>query len=70
MTPKYEIVIRWSDEDRVFVAEVPDLSGCMAHGRSREAALASVQDAMRLWIESARESGRRIPKPRDRASRA
>jgi predicted RNase H-like HicB family nuclease len=70
VTPKYEIVIHWSEEDRVFVAEVPELSGCMAHGRSREKALSNVQDAMRLWIHAARESGRKLPEPKDRAPRA
>jgi len=70
VTPKYEIIIYWSEEDRVFIAEVPELSGCMAHGRSRERALANVQDAMQLWIDSARETGRKLPEPRNRASRA
>jgi predicted RNase H-like HicB family nuclease len=68
---RYEIVLYWSDEDRIFIAEVPDLPGCMAHGRSREKALANVQDAIRLWIEVARDTGRRVPEPKGkRVSRA
>jgi len=60
----YEIVIYWSDEDGVFVAEVPELPGCTAHGPSHEAALASVKDAMQLWIDTAREFGDPIPQPK------
>lgn len=63
---KYEITLWWSDEDEVFVAEAPDLPGCMAHGETREAALASIQEAMRLWIEVARKAGDPIPNPKGR----
>ena len=54
---KYEIILYWSNDDAAFVAEVPELPGCMAHGRTQEAALGEVNEAMRLWIETARESG-------------
>ena len=64
--PKYEIVLYWSDEDRLFLAEVTELPGCMAHGRTREKALKSIQEAMSLWVDVAREDGRRLPKPRVR----
>jgi len=64
--PKYEIVLTWSDDDDVFIAEVPELPGCMAHGRTREKALANIQDAMRFWIELAREAGETLPEPRSR----
>ena len=60
----YEIVIYWSDEDGVFVAEVPELPGCTAHGASHEAALASVKEAMQLWIDTAREFGDPVPQPK------
>lgn len=60
----YEIIIYWSDEDGVFVAEVPELPGCMAHGASRQEALANVDDAMNLWLDTAREFGRPIPEPK------
>ena len=58
---KYEVFIYWSDEDQVFVAEVPELPGCSAHGSTQEAALASAQEAIRLWIDTAREFGDPIP---------
>jgi len=52
---KYEIVIYWSGEDRAFVADAPELPGCMAHGGDRESALRNVQEAMQFWIERAQE---------------
>ena len=61
---KYEIIIYWSEEDRVFVAEVPELPGCMAHGDTQELALANVKEAIQLWIDTARETGRPIPAPK------
>ena len=61
---KYEIIIYWSNEDRAFVAEVPELPGCMAHGDSQGAALANANDAMQLWLDTAKESGRPIPEPK------
>ncbi len=64
ITDNSEVDIWWSDEDRVYVAEAPDLPGCMAHGRTREAALANLNDAMRLWIKTAREDGAQVPEPR------
>jgi predicted RNase H-like HicB family nuclease len=63
---KYEIVIYWSNPDQVFVAEVPELPGCMAHGPSSEEALKNVQDAMGLWLSVAEEKGRAIPEPKGR----
>ena len=63
---KYEIIIYWSEEDGAFVAEVPELPGCAAHGATQEAALVSAQEAIRLWIESAKEFGDAIPKPKGR----
>lgn len=63
---KYEIILYWSDEDTAYIAEVPELSGCMAHGDSHEAALASVREAMALWIDTAKEFGDPIPTPKGR----
>jgi predicted RNase H-like HicB family nuclease len=60
---KYEIIIYRSNEDRVFVAEVPELPGCLAHGDSQAAALSNVNDAMQLWLDTAKEFGRPIPEP-------
>jgi predicted RNase H-like HicB family nuclease len=63
---KYEIIIYWSDEDRVFVAEIPELPGCMAHGDTHEAALANAKEAIQLWIETAEEFGDPVPEPKGR----
>lgn len=63
---KYEIIIYWSDEDQAFIAEVPELPGCAAHGSTQESALASAQDAIRLWIDTAKEFGDPIPEPKGR----
>jgi predicted RNase H-like HicB family nuclease len=63
---KYEIILYWSEDDKVFVAEVPELTGCMAHGKTRESALKNVKDAIDLWIDTAREDGRPVPKPKGR----
>jgi predicted RNase H-like HicB family nuclease len=61
---KYEIIIYWSNEDHVFVAEVPELPGCMAHGNAQEAALAHANEAIQLWIDTASEFGDPIPEPK------
>ncbi len=63
---KYEIIIYWSDEDQVFVAEVPELPGCMAHGDTQESALANAKEAIQLWIETAQEFGDPVPEPKGR----
>ena len=60
----YEITIFWSDEDQAFVADVPELPGCMAHGDSHEQALAQVKQTMALWIEAAQANGRAVPQAR------
>ena len=61
---KYKIIIYWSEEDQAFIAKVPELPGCMAHGDSHESALANIRGAMALWIETAKEFGDPIPKPK------
>ena len=63
---KYEIILYWSEEDQVFVAEVPELPGCIAHGKSQEATLANTLDAVQLWIDTANEFGDPIPEPKGR----
>lgn len=63
---KYEIILYWSDDDNAFVAEVPELPGCMAHGDTQESALKNINDAIQLWIDTARELGKPIPAPRGR----
>ncbi len=64
MTHKYEIILYWSEADETFVAEVPQLPGCMAHGDTQEVALDSVNRAMDLWIDTAREFGDPVPEPK------
>jgi len=61
---KYEIIIYWSNENNVFVAEVPELPGCMAHGDTQAAALAHANEAIQLWIDTAREDGIPVPEPK------
>ena len=63
---KYEIIIYWSDEDKAFIAEVPELPGCTAHGSSPDSALANCQEAIELWIDTAQEFGRTVPEPKGR----
>ena len=63
---KYEIIIFWSDDDQAYVADVPELPGCMAHGSSYEQALSNAQDAIDLWLETAKDLGRSIPEPKGR----
>ena len=58
---KYEIILYWSKDDGAFVAEVSELPGCAAHGATAEAALAHCQEAIGLWLDTAKEFGRPIP---------
>lgn len=64
MGSKYEIIIFWSNEDNVYIADVPELPGCMAHGDTYESALKNVEDAIYLWIDTAGEHGDTIPEPK------
>jgi predicted RNase H-like HicB family nuclease len=63
---KYEIILYWCEEDQVFVGEVPELPGCMAHGNTQEVALKNAKKAIRLWIDTAKEFGDHIPEPKGR----
>lgn len=63
---KYEVIIYWSDEDQTFIVEAPELPGCCAHGPTQEAAFANAQEAIRLWIDTAKEFGDPVPKPKGR----
>ncbi len=63
---KYEIIIYWSEEDRAFIAEVPELAGCMADGETYRAALANAEIIIEEWLETARDLGRKIPEPKGR----
>ena len=63
---KYEVIIFWSKEDKAFIAEVPELPGCMADGPTRQKALTNVEVVIEEWIETAKELGRPIPEPKGR----
>ena len=63
---RYEIIIYWSKEDEAFIAEVPELSGCMADGKTHQEALSNADVAIQEWIETAKELGRIIPQPKGR----
>ena len=63
---KYQITIFWSDEDQAFIADVPELPGCMGHGNTYESALANIKEAMELWITTFEECGAQIPEPKGR----
>lgn len=58
---KYKIIVYWSNEDDVFIAEVPELSGCIAHGDSQQEALSNANKAIELWIDTANEFGDYVP---------
>ena len=66
MDSKYEIIIFWSHEDGAFVAEVPELPGCMADGGSYQEALSNAEKIIKEWIETATELGRFVPEPKGR----
>jgi len=66
MMIKYEVIIYWSEEDQAFVAEVPELPGCLADGATYREALANVEVIIQEWLETAQELGRPIPQPRGR----
>ena len=63
---KYEVIIYWSDEDAAFIAEVPELPGCSAHGDTQESALVNAQDAIRHCIDTANQFGDPVPVPKGR----
>jgi len=65
-SPKYEIIIYWSKDDASFIAEVPELSGCIADGASYAEALSNAEIIISEWIETARELNRVIPEPKGR----
>jgi len=66
MDSKYKIIIFWSEADRTYIAEVPELPGCMADGRTYQEALSNAERIIREWIETAKELGRPIHEPKGR----
>jgi predicted RNase H-like HicB family nuclease len=63
---KYEVIIYWSESDQAFIAEVPELAGCAADGKTYQEALAHVEVVIGEWIETAKELGRQVPQPKGR----
>ena len=63
MMMHYKVIIYWSAEDAAFIAEVPELAGCMADGETYFEALSNVEVIMKEWIQTAQELGRAIPQP-------
>lgn len=61
---KYEIIIYWSEEDHAYIAEVPELAGCIADGKSYQEVLVNLEAIIHEWIETAKELGKPIPQPK------
>ena len=67
---KYEVIVFWSEEDDLYIAEVPELIGCMADGSTYEEAIRNAQVIITEWIETAKELNREIPKPKGKLAYA
>jgi predicted RNase H-like HicB family nuclease len=67
---KYEIIVFWSSEDNAFVAEVPELPGCMSDGKTYQEALSNAEKIIEEWMETATKLGRPIPEPKGRLAYA
>jgi len=65
----YEIIIFWSSKDETFIADVPKLPGCKAHGNTPQEALTHAQDAIELWVDTAQEFGDPVPSEDAKAGR-
>ena len=65
---KYEVIIYWSSEDGRYIAEVPELAGCMADGATMAEALSNTDIIISEWIETAKALGRNIPEPKGKLS--
>jgi predicted RNase H-like HicB family nuclease len=63
---RYEVIIYWSEPDHAFIAEVPELPGCMADGKTQQQALRNIDRISKEWIDTAEAFGRPVPKPRGR----
>ncbi len=63
---RYEIILYWSPEDQAYIAEVPELPGCAADGKTYKEALTHVEGIIAEWIETAKELKRPIPEPKGR----
>jgi predicted RNase H-like HicB family nuclease len=63
---RYELIVFWDNMDKIFVVDVPELPGCMAHGKTKAEAIKNADAAVDLWISTAKEDGVPIPEPRGR----
>lgn len=63
---RYEVILYWSDDDNAYIAEVPELAGCMADGSTMAEAVQNAERVIGEWIETAAELGRPIPEPKGR----
>lgn len=70
MSATYPIEVHWSAEDGVWIADVPDLAYCTAHGPTPHDAVTQIEVAIEAWLEAARAEGRPLPEPSSRAARA
>ena len=61
--PEYSILIQYDKNDNIYIARVPELNGCMAHGKTQEEAMKEIKIALELWVEELTESGMDIPEP-------
>lgn len=62
----YEMIVYWDKADAIFVVEVPELPGCMAHGKTKAGALRNAENAIKLWLRTAKDDGITAPEPRGR----
>ncbi|MCL2051867.1 MAG: type II toxin-antitoxin system HicB family antitoxin [Lachnospiraceae bacterium] len=60
---KYSYIIQYDEENEIYIASIPELQGCMAHGKTPEDAIREVRIVMEMWLEVAEEKGLEIPKP-------
>ena len=63
---QYEMIIYWDKTDNIYVVDVPELPGCMAHGKSKKEALENVEKAVEFWLKTAKEDGIQVPDPKGR----
>ncbi|GAB60928.1 MAG: type II toxin-antitoxin system HicB family antitoxin [Candidatus Jettenia sp.] len=63
---QYEMIIYWDKTDNIYIADVPELPGCIAHGKSKKEALENAEKAVALWLKTAKEDGIQIPEPKGR----
>jgi len=59
----YSILIKYDSKDNIYVASIPELQGCIAHGNTPEDAVKEIKVALELWLEVANENGVKIPEP-------